>query len=104
MSNTIEVTAPQFLSKKTTEKRKLRVDFTNWLETDETISNPDVTHELVSGEASDLEITSVTVSSPYVIFFVDAGSHASSYRLKVKVDTSEGQTLDVNCMLRVIDK
>lgn len=99
-----EFTAPQIIVKQPGEKRKLSMDFTNWIGTAVTLSSPTITSELIGGDTSDLSITSISVSGKKILFFVEGGTHAKNYNIQVTVTTSEGETLIGDGMLRVINK
>lgn len=104
MATTNEFIAPQLITKQSGEKRKVSMDFSNWVNTATTLSGPTVVHELVGGGTSDLSVTSIVVSGKKVVCFIDAGTHAKNYEVKFTVTTSDGETLQGTGMLRVINK
>lgn len=99
-----DTTAPQLITKKSTETRKLSMDFTAWVDSAVTISNPTVTSEKVSGEVSDLVISGITLTGKKVIFIVAGGTQAQHYQIIVRVDTSDGQILEGDGMFRILNR
>lgn len=99
-----EIYAPQLVTKQSGEKRKLLMDFTNWIDTGVTISSTTLESEKNSGEESDLIITDSTISGKKVIFNIRGGTHAQNYKIKITVNLSDGQILIGNGMLRVLDR
>ncbi len=104
MATTNEFTAPQLITKQPGEKRKVSMDFSNWVNTGTTLSGPTIASELVGGGASDLAISSIVISGKKVVCFIDAGTNAKNYEVKFTVTTSDGETLQGTGMLRVINK
>jgi hypothetical protein len=99
-----DFSAPQILTKQPGEKRKLSMDFSNWVSSSVTLTNAEVTSELLGGGSSDLTITGVTISGKRVLFFVEGGTQAKSYIIQVEVTTNEGEILQGDGSLRVINK
>lgn len=80
------------------------MDFSNWLDTGVTILSTSVSSEKVSGETSDLDITNSTISGKKIVFYVNGGSHAISYKITVSIGTSDDQTLIGDGMMRVLNR
>lgn len=100
-----EFTAPQLLVKQPGETRKLSMDFSNWVSaTSVTLSSPVVDSDMVGGDTSDLIISTISVSGKKVFFYVSGGTHAKNYNFQVTVTTSDGEILQGDGMLRVINK
>lgn len=104
MPTTNELTAPQLLTKQPGETKKFSMDFSNWVAVGVTLSSPLIESELVGGGTSDLTITSLQISGQQVLFMVAGGTQAKSYIIQVTVTTNEGEVLQGDGMLRVINK
>ena len=101
MSN---VTAPQHLVKQPGERRIIKFNFADALDTGESISGvPTVTSTTVGGETSDLFISEVSIVGEEVHCFIASGTHTYRYRLESTINTSTGQILQGDGILRVTD-
>lgn len=100
-----QLTAPQLLYKQPTEKLIFTTDFSARISTGVTISSiTSVVGKTVDGETdSSLLITSSQISGKKVLYFIDGGTNAKSYKIEVTILLSTGETLVGTGMLRVID-
>lgn len=104
MTITNELTAPQLLTKQPGETKKFSMDFTNWIDTTVTLSDPVITSEMIGGSTSDLTISSTTVAGKLIVFLIAGGTNAKHYNIQVTVTTSDGEVLQGDGMLRVINR
>lgn len=99
-----ELTAPQQHTKQPGETIKYTMDFSAWLASTDTITDPVVTSELRSGcSSSDLTISSVAVSGQTVTMLISGGVAGKVYRIEVTV-TSGVQTLEGDGILKISTK
>ena len=107
------VTAPQTLCKQPSEKIKFEMHFTQLLDIagGEKITNvPTVTHEMIGGGTSDLIVTNIAIESTtgtqldMVTCWIAGGTHARRYRVEVYCETTGGQILEGDGILKVSDK
>lgn len=98
-------TAPQILIKQPNEKRQFSMDFTNLLNTGETISSiRDIDSQTIGGAVSDLTISSSGINGSTVTFWIENGSDKTRYRIEVQVNTSSSGILEGDGILKVSDK
>lgn len=100
------VTANQRLCKQPAEKRKFTMDFTNVLDTGETISSiTSIASEKQGGYASDLSITStgIVTGSEKCEMYIASGTLGSTYRIEVIVATTASQILEGDGILFITD-
>lgn len=97
--------ADQILVKKASETRKLSMDFTNWVGRTVTLNTPTITSKLIGdGGESDLTFTDTTVSGKLIVFKCSGGVKNNSYTISVNVLTSDGQILEGDGSLRILDE
>lgn len=89
--------------KQPSETLNLGMDFSTWLISTDTLSSPVVTSEEVGGGTSDLAIIDVAVSTQQINFTVASGS-VGRYRVETTVIVSDGQSLEADGILVIIDK
>jgi hypothetical protein len=94
----MSVTAKQVVIKQPLEVLNLEMDFTNLLDTGETISSPTVTTT-----PTGLTISSVAVdsTSKKVEMVASGGTDGVTYRVDVVVTTNASQTLEGDGILKV---
>ena len=101
----MSVTAAQHLEKQPSEVRTYTMNFGNLMATGETISTiASVTSELRGGGSSNLVLASETISGQTVTLVISGGTHGRTYRVEIKITTSNGQTLEGDGILKVLDK
>ena len=104
------VTANQELCKQPAEKRKFSMEFSSLLATSETITSIDqITSETIDGGTSDLTITSPLITDgnatdSRVTLWIEGGTAGLKYRIEVLVNTSGGQILQGDGLLKVTDR
>ena len=86
------------------ETIKTSMEFTNWLDTGVTISNPIVTHVSYGCETSDLTVTNITINGQFVDMLISGGTDRTRYRVQVQVNTSGGEVLQGDGILEVTDR
>jgi hypothetical protein len=86
------------------ETIQVSMEFTNWLDTGITISNPIVTSTAYGCDTSDLSITSVAVNGQFVDMLISGGTDRTRYRVQVQVNTSGGEVLQGDGILEVTDR
>lgn len=94
------VTASQSIEKQSGEKILISMDFVNRLTADETLSSPTVTVE----GGSELLVTNTAISSTKVTCFINAGTAGKTYRLTFNVNTSLGQILQGDGLVKIRDR
>ncbi len=104
------VTANQELCKQPAEKRKFSMEFSSLLGTDEIISIiSSITSETIDGGTSDLTITSPSIidgnaTDSRVTLWIEDGTAGLKYRIEILVNTSGGQILQGDGLLKVTDR
>lgn len=99
-----EVTAPEMVVKQPSEVRQYVMDFSNPLESSESILGiSSVTHTLRGGGVSDLTVYNESVSGQTVIIWVSGGTDRNTYRIEIIVTTDANQTLEGDGLLSVRD-
>ena len=104
------VTANQELCKQPAEKRKFSMEFSSLLGSGEIISIiSSITSETIDGGTSDLTITSPSIidgnaTDSRVTLWIESGTSGLKYRIEVLVNTSGGQILQGDGLLKVTDR
>lgn len=98
------LTSKDVIFKQPTETIDCAMDFSNWVGTGITLSNPTVSSEKYGGATSDLTISSVTVVGQTVEMTIAGGTDEERYRIEVEVDTSSGEHLEGDGILHVTDR
>jgi hypothetical protein len=100
------VTANQRLCKQPSEKRQFTMDFTNILETGESISHiSSIASEKEGGYLTDLSITTTGIASgsKKVTMFIESGTIGNTYRVEALVATDASQILEGDGILFITD-
>ena len=73
------------------ERKRYAIDYSDWLDTDETISLVSFVPSPIA--AGGLEVDAYTISTPAtsVVFFANYGIDGTTYTLNVTITTSGGQ-------------
>lgn len=91
-------------TKAPTERKRYSIDYSDWLDTGETITAVTFTPSpLVTGG---LEVDAYTISTPAtsVVFFANAGISGTTYTLDVTITTSGGQIKEDQILYSVRDQ
>jgi len=94
------ITPLNTIFKQPSEKLSLGVNFANMVQTGETISSPVMTSE-PSGE---LTTTIISSTGNIVYFWAEDGVHGTDYRIEIVADTSGGEILEADVVLRVRER
>ena len=92
---------PQNLVKQASEIRQFSMDFSNVMDTSETIATKVVSSELRGMGTTDLTISSISISGQTIVMTISGGTRAQTYRVEVIITTSGGQTLEGDGLLRI---
>ena len=104
MSCTNSITAPELLVKQPSEKLIYTFDFSERIDSGVTISTATVDSELVSGDASTLVITSVSIDGENVVCFIAGGINGRTYGVEATANLSNGEILLGRGMLKVLER
>jgi hypothetical protein len=87
-----------------TERKRYSIDYSDWLDTGETISA--VVFAPSPLVAGGLEVDAFTISTPAtsVVFFANAGINGTTYTLDVTITTSGGQIKEDQILFSVRDQ
>lgn len=72
------------------ERKRYTVDYTNWLETTETLATVDFTVDPPG--SLEIDADEILPGNKKVMYFVSGGDDAVTYRVPILVTTSTGQT------------
>lgn len=86
------------------ETIKATMDFSNWLDTGITLSNPVVVSASYGCDTSDLTITNITIVGQTVEILISGGTNGYRYRVEIQVNTSGGEVLEGDGILEVTDR
>ena len=104
------VTANQELCKQPAEKRKFSMEFSSLLGTGEIISSiSSIASETIDGGTSNLTITLPSIidgsaTDSIVTLWIEGGTAGLRYRIEILVNTSGGQILQGDGLLKVTDR
>lgn len=101
------VTAPQVPCQQPSEKRKYAMSFANLMlgtETIVTINQITSTYRSGSGGSTDLEIFASGIDGQKITMWIQDGVVRKTYRVEVRITTSEGQKLTGDGLLKITDK
>jgi hypothetical protein len=94
-----------FTDKDPSEVVRLGVDFTNLLDTDETILTATVTVRTTSGVDQPTMVSgNEDIASPIVRQLITGGTAGTTYKVSFVVTTTSGQTLVEGANLRVTER
>lgn len=93
------LTSKDILCKQSGETIVVSMDFSNWIDTAVTLSNPST-----SVDISGLTITGETVSGQTIQMTIAGGTNGATYRIQVLVETSDSQILIGDGILKVRDR
>lgn len=87
-----------------TERKRYSIDYSDWLDTGETISAVTFTPSPLA--TGGLEVDAYTISTPAtsVVFFANAGIDGTTYTLDVTITTSGGQIKEDQILFSVRDQ
>lgn len=98
------ITAPQILFKQPTEKRKFTLSFRNLLPTGASISLiKTINSQMIGGDLSDLILSASGIESTGTISMWIEGGSNNRYRIEALVETSGGEILEGDGILKVTD-
>jgi hypothetical protein len=101
----LTTSAPEYLVKAPSERRYYTMDFSNLMDTGETITRIDsITSEKRGGATSDLLIADSGIVDQTVGMWIQNGTNFQTYRVEVQISTSAGQVLQGDGLLKVSDK
>jgi hypothetical protein len=91
-------------TKASTERKRYSIDYSEWLDTDETITAVAFLPSPLS--TGGLEVDAYTISTPAtsVVFFANAGIDGTTYTLDVTITTSGGQIKEDQILYSVRDQ
>jgi hypothetical protein len=81
------------------ERKRYAIDYSDWLDTGETLSSYTLTVSPSGGLTVDT--ASLTTGSTVLVFFASGGSSGSQYTLDVKANTSGGQIKEDTVLFNV---
>jgi len=86
------------------ERKRYSIDYSNWLDTDETIDS--VVFAVSPTSVGGLEVDAYTISTPAtsVVFFANAGIDGITYTVDVTITTSGGQIKEDQILFSVRDQ
>lgn len=90
------LTSKDIIYKQPGEKIAVSMNFANWIGTSITLSDP-----VVTIDETGLTIEDVQVSGQTVVMNISSGNNGATYRVQVEVDTSDGQILQGDGVLKV---
>ena len=73
------------------ERKRYTIDYTDWLETAETISTALYTVREVTSPALVVDAQSILTGNKKVSFYVSGGDDGDTYDVEIKITTSTGQ-------------
>lgn len=91
------ITSLNPILKQPSEKLSVGINFTNMIQTGETISNP----VMVITPSGELATTVISSTGNIVYFWAESGIHGTDYRIDTVVDSDSGETLETDVILRV---
>lgn len=98
------IEAPEIITKQPSEKLYIGMDFASVLNTGEIISSiQSLNVEKRGGRVSDLIIEDEIIDGSIVKFFVSGGTECYTYRVEILILTSDGQLLEGDGILEIID-
>ena len=101
----MSTSAPEHLIKAPSERRYYSMDFSNLMSSSEIISLIRlITSEKRGGGLSDLTISDSGIIGQTVGMWIESGTDYLTYRVEVEVQTSLGQILQGDGLLKVTDK
>lgn len=77
-------------TKTPTERKRYQIDYTNWLDTGETVATRAFTVEPTGSLVVDASL--ILTGNKAVSFFVNGGDDGETYKVVVTITTSGGQT------------
>lgn len=93
------LTSKDILCKQPGETIVVSMDFSNWISSSVTISNPDISVDITG-----LTITGEAISGQTVQMTIAGGIDGATYRIQVLVETSDSQILIGDGILKVRDR
>lgn len=73
------------------ERKRYTIDYTDWLDTGETVTAAQYTIRQVTTPALVIDAQSILTGNKKVSFYVSAGDDNETYDVEIKVTTSTGQ-------------
>jgi hypothetical protein len=78
-------------SKTPAERKRYAIDYTDWLETGETVASYVFTVSPTTTTPLVVDAASITTANKVVVFFVSGGATGNQYTVDAKITTSGGQ-------------
>lgn len=85
------------------ERKRYTLDYTDWLDTGETVTACVFTVTPSGGSALQIDAFQINVSGTQVVFFANFGVNGVSYTVDVVITTSGGQTKEDQVVFVVKD-